>query len=320
MTDNRIVTVTLHPVLERTLVAHYLAVGYQNQAQEAERLDPSGAGVNIARALHRLGADVHALVLLGDDAVGRAYGGLLAEYGFESTVLHVQGATPSDTCILDTGSDQETHLLARGAAVDQGVVQQVLRALVGIVEPGNTVVLAGPLPPGAPEDVYARLVDAVQGAGARAVLAASGPALDATLPARPSLVILNQVECEGFCNYPVRVLDDVVSCAQRLRGQGAGAALIEMGRADRALLAGDEGRWLVELPGEAQGTSTGIWEATLAGYLAGRLARQPIPASLELGAAAAGYAADEVGAAFGSPAEVEEYRPGVEVRPVEDGE
>lgn len=320
MAENRIVTVTLSPVLERTVVTRYLAVGYPNRAQEAERLDGGGAGVNIARALDRLGATVHAVILLGNDAAGRAYRDLLAEYGFDSTIVHVEGATPSDICILDTGSSQETHILAQGAAVGEHEVRQVLRALLGVVEPGDTVVLAGPLPPGAATDVYARLVDAVQGAGARAVLATSGLPLEATLPARPELVILNQVECEGFYNHPVRVLDDVANCAQKLREQGAGQALIGMGQAGRALLAGEEGQWLVELPDEPRGTTTGVWEATLAGYLAGRLARKPVPESLELGGAAAGYAADEVGAGFGTPQDVEDYRPGVVVRPVDDDE
>lgn len=320
MKEPRIVTVTLSPLLERTLVTHYLALGYPNQSEGAERLDPAGGGVNIARALHRLGTGVHAVVLLGDDAVGLAYRGLIAEEGFPATVISVAGPTPSETCILDTGNEQETHIVSKGATVGEAEIREVLRSLLGIVVPGDTVVLAGPLPPGAPDDTYARLVGAVRGAGAEAVLATSGTALEAALPAGPQLAVLNQVECEGFCNYPVRVVADVVGCGQRLCEQGAGAALIEMGRADRAVLVSGEDQWQVEFPEGSEGTTTGIWEATLAGYLSGQLQRRPIPESLELGAAAAGYAADEVGARFGSADEVETYRADVEVKPVNDDE
>lgn len=316
----RVITVTLSPLLERTLVTHYLALDYDNRAEEAERLDPAGAGVNIARALHRLGTDVHAVILLGDDAVGRAYRGLLAEERFPLTVLYAEGPTASKTSILDTGNEQETHIVAQGATVGEAQIQEVLSSVLDLVARGDIVVLAGPLPPGAPDDAYARLVGAVKGASAEAVLAASGSALEAALPTRPELVILSQVECERFWNRPVRVVDDVAGYAQKLRERGAGAALIEMGQAGRALLISGEGQWQVELPGPPEGTSTGIWEATLAGYLAGQLRQQPVPEALELGAAAAGYAADEVGAGFGSPDEVETYRPEVEVKPLDEEE
>jgi hypothetical protein len=52
----------------------------------------------------------------------------------------------------------------------------------------------------------------------------------------------------------------------------------------------------------------------VAGFLTGRCHRSLLERSLETGSAAAAFAANEVGAEFGSPAQVEEFRADVEVR------
>ena len=79
MSEGRFITVTLNPLFEWTLVAKYLAVGYQNTASERVRLDPSGDGMNIARALDNLGCATHAVVPLGKDLTGRIYRTLVGD-------------------------------------------------------------------------------------------------------------------------------------------------------------------------------------------------------------------------------------------------
>jgi fructose-1-phosphate kinase PfkB-like protein len=73
MSEPNVITISLNPSLDRTLVVHYLAVGYHNRARETTRLNPAGKGVNIARALHQLNCPTRAIVLLGDDATSKAF-------------------------------------------------------------------------------------------------------------------------------------------------------------------------------------------------------------------------------------------------------
>jgi fructose-1-phosphate kinase PfkB-like protein len=62
-----------------------------------------------------------------------------------------------------------------------------------------------------------------------------------------------------------------------------------------------------------EGTTSGIWEALLAGFLSGRCLKGTFEESMEIAAAAAAYAGDEVGVEFGSKEDVNEYRDNVEV-------
>jgi len=80
-----------------------------------------------------------------------------------------------------------------------------------------------------------------------------------------------------------------------------------------------EGQWQVNLPDAVQGTTSSVWEALVTGLLAGRCHKIPLEDSLEIGATAAAYAADEVGVEFGSPQDVKGYRVEVEVHAIEEG-
>jgi 1-phosphofructokinase len=313
MNQGKFVTVTLSPSLQRTLVIHYLAEGYANRVEEPERLDPGGEGLRLARALRRLGADVHAVILLGRDATGRAYHALVAEEDLQVSVIYAGGTTPSDTCILDTGTEQETRIWAGEMSMGEEETQQLIGALEAVVEPDDTVILAGPLPPDVPEEIYGRLARTAHGTGAQLVLATEETALEEALPAKPELVALSQLACEALFNYPVRVLEDLVSSCRKLRQRGAQAALAETEDSGAILVTAD-GVWQVELPDKVRGTRSGIWEAMLAGFLSGRALQQPVEAALELGGAAAVHTANAIGVEFGSADEVEEHRPDVTVQ------
>jgi 1-phosphofructokinase len=320
VSGTRFVTVTLSPLFERTLVTKYLAVGYQNQTVKPERLDPSGQGVNVARALHHLQCETHAIVLLGNNLTGRAYHALVAEEGFGFTNVYVDGPTCSQTNILDMGSDQETRIVTGGAKISGSDVQRLAETLKETVTGEDTVVLAGPLPSGAPADSYARLIEVVHAAGAEAVLATGGSALREALVARPEMAVLSQLQCESFYNVPIRVQQDLLTAAHRLREQGVDRVLLEMQETGSALLVTGEGQWRADLPEAMQGTTSGIWEALLAGFLAGRCHESPLEESLEMAAAAAAYAADEVGAEFGSPQDVKEHRADIDVRTIDENQ
>lgn len=314
MSTTRYVTFTLSPCLNRTLVPHYLALGHQNLAQEPERLAPGGEGLNIARALRQLKCQTYAIVLLGSDATGAAYRALLAEEGLEHRLITVEGVTASDTCILDRGKEQETHIRAEGSPLTESGLERVIGALERTVRPQDKVVLAGPIPAEAPQDIYARMLPLIHAAGADSIVVATGAALDTVLAEQPGLVALSRLHCEALFNVPIRVMKDWVGAADELRRRGAQSVLFEMRESGSALLVTGEGQWIVDLPQPAEGSTTGVWEALLAGFLAGRCHRHPLEGSLEMAAAAAAYTADEPGVEFGSLADLDEYRAGVEVR------
>jgi 1-phosphofructokinase family hexose kinase len=314
----KFITVTLNPSLDKTLVTRYLAVGYHNRSEETKYLDPAGRGVNISRALHQLECMTHAIILLGNDATGIAYNALIAEESLEATCIIIDGQTRSNTVILDLGNNTETHITEEGPEVSEMDLRRVMKALKEFVTEGDFVICTGPLPAGSPQDTYAHIIEIAHQADAQAIVATGEPALAEALEAKPELVALQRIECEAFFNYPIRVKEDIISCARKFRAMGAGQALIEMRKTGRAILVTEEGEWEVDLQPFIQGSSSGVWDAMLAGFLAGQAKQGSLNKSLEMGAAAAAYTASHVGNEFGSPKDIKEHITGVDVTPVDE--
>lgn len=320
MQQPKVITVTLTPTLERTVVTNFLAIGYRNSVTEPVRLEAAGHGLNIARACHQMRCATESIIVLGHDTTAEAYQTLLAEEAFETVVLAVHCTTNSEVVIYDTGHQNETRIADRSASLSADDVTALGELLKTQTNTGDYVVFAGDLPYGVALDTYAYLTDIVQAEGAKVVLVTDGKALEHALKAEPELVMLNNAQLEGYFNYPVRTMTGLVACAQKLQAEGALRVLIIDDEHQIAVLVDEEDSWFVGLPEEARGTSSGAWDALLAGYLIGRTSKRALDVSLELGAAAAAYTINHIGNEFGTIKDIKRYTEEIQVVPVEQAE
>ncbi|PJF43937.1 MAG: hypothetical protein CUN55_06575 [Phototrophicales bacterium] len=318
MRKPKVVTVTLNPTLERTIVTHFLALGYRNTVTEPARLDAAGHGLNIARACHHMICDTNAIIVLGNDPTAKTYLSLLEAEPFDKTVLPIASRTNTETVIYDTGHQNETRILECTAEMTSEDIDVVAQTLKQLIQPNDYVVFAGELPNGAPIDTYAHLTDAAQVAGAKVVLVTEGRALEHALHAQPELVMMTNSQLEAYFNYPIRTSESVIASANKLQEAGALRVLIVNDEYRLAILVDEEQCWFAGLPEEARGTSSGVWDALLAGYLTGRVNKRTLDKSLELGAAAAAYTIDHVGNEFGTLKEVKSYQDVVDVTSVDE--
>lgn len=322
---SKIITVTLNPSLDRTLFTHYMALGYPNTLTTATRLDPAGRGVNVSRALSRLNQDTHALILLGDDAIASSYRALIDYENFASTMIKREGLTRSNTIILDSGTHQETQLIEEAHShtdeEDDGAL--ISEKLHAVLNAGDTVALSGILPKGVPVKIYASLTERIHAAGGKVVLAADGIALEIGLKARPDIIALRHNELEAFFNYPVRTPGDVVHSARKISERSGGSTVVvSQQEIEFGVLVNEQNGWIAYVPPtEApSGTTSGVHDAALAGFLAGfaNSGAERLPEALRLSMAAAAYARAQVGNEFGDMELITPYLESIEVESIEN--
>lgn len=308
MSESHIYTVTLNPSLDRTLVANYFAIGYQNRVNNQTKLDPAGRGVNISRALHKLVVSTSAIVLLGDDVTGQAYTNLIKEEELDVIIVTNKGGqTRSNITIFDGGNNTETRIIEESTEVgadDIAVISELLRQ---IVKPNDMVVLAGSLPEGVTADTYAYLTQLMHDQGVEVVISTAGHPLKECIIAKPDLLVFNDVEAESLYNYPIRTDNDIIGGARKLIEQGVGSVLNNIISRRRAIMVSETETWIIDLPDEEEGTSSGVWEAMVAGYLAARLKKQPSTEALGVGVAAAAFTDAHIGNQFGTMTEISDY-------------
>lgn len=305
----KMITVTLNPSLDRTLMTHYFNPGYANRTTEPTRLDPAGRGVNISRALFYLDHPTNAVVLLGSDATSYSYKALLARESMPFTVITRAGRTRSNITIIDTGNQHETQLIEEATVGTEQDIQAITETLEQLAEPEDIVVFAGNLTVDGPRDTYRRLIEMLRSRGISVMMVTFGDPLKLALSAKPERIALTRAELEALVNYPIRSVDDARFAARALSERGIAEILIAQVQSPEtpdALLITPQESYYASAPQTAsRGSSGGVVDALIAGVLAA-IARGESPLeTLRFGVACATFTAAQIGNEFGAFSEVQ---------------
>lgn len=299
-----LITLTPNPALDLSTTTERLQPTHKLRCGPVQRF-AGGGGINVARVLHRLGADVQAWALAGG-AAGTQIGQLLAAEGVPAHWLPVAGDTRENFSVLETATGQEYRFVLPGPTVQAPEWQQCLDRLILPIDPApRWIVASGSLPPGVPDDFYARVAQAAQARGVRMALDTSGAALSAALHAGVALVKPSLRELRELVRQPLVQAQEWCHAAQSLvRSGAAGIVALSVGE-QGAVLATPEGVWhapALSVPA-ATGT-TGAGDCFLAALLWALDRSLPPPEALRWGTAAGAAALLSPGTSLAQAADV----------------
>ena len=301
----RIVTLTLNPAIDMASTAPAVRPTHKIRTFD-EHVGPGGGGVNVARVVHALGGDTLALVLAGG-VTGHFLAELLDDAGVPRRCLPIAGRTRVSTVVYDQTTGLEYRFVPQGPVIAATEWSSMLTALQEIE--ADWVVASGSLPPGVPEDFYARVAQLCAARGQRFVLDSSGAPLKAALGCGIRLVkpSLNELELLVGSALPDAPAQDAQAMAM-VRSGAADMIAVTLG-AEGALLATAGGVYRrAALAGVVRST-VGAGDAFLAAMTLA-LARGKTPEhALAWGIAAAGVAVSGVGTARLTRAAVEALVP-----------
>jgi 1-phosphofructokinase len=280
-----IVTLTANPSVDRTVEVDALVRGAVLRARSSH-VDPGGKGVNLARALAANGRKTCAVLPAGGWE-GEQLAALLAPQDVAVVLVPVTGSVRANVSVVEPDGTV-TKLNEPGPTLSAAEVEAVTAATVTAAAGADWVAASGSLPPGAPVDFYARLVERLRPTGVRVAVDSSGPPLAAALAARPDLVKPNREELAEVTGRRITTLGEAVAAAEQLRRRGPRTVLASLG-ADGALLVDRAGAAHGEAPVPRPRSAVGAGDALLAGFLAaGGSGPAALTEALAWGAAAAG--------------------------------
>ncbi|HKT83644.1 MAG TPA: PfkB family carbohydrate kinase, partial [Solirubrobacterales bacterium] len=191
-----------------------------------------------------------------------------------------------------------TEINERGPAVSAEEVERFVSRLSYLADGAKLCVLAGTLPPGAGDDLYARLVKDLTAAGVPVVLDVEGEAMLAGLRAGAAIVTPNEREAEELVGQEFADRDDLVHGLGELVRLGAVEAAITRPDGCVAVVGeGSERRFLEVRTEPLEAVSTvGSGDAFLAGYVAARYDGRPSDECLAYGVACGAESTQHFGA------------------------
>ena len=263
-----IYTVTFNPAIDYVMRLPALTPGKTNRTS-AEQVQFGGKGVNVSCVLRELGVENTALGFVAG-FTGDALTTYLSERGIRTAFIRLpEGLTRINVKVKtrEAGAE-ETEINAAGPAIPEPCFEALMAKLDTLHE-GDTLVLAGSIPPSLPKDTYSRIMARLDGQGIRFVVDAEGALLTAVLPYRPFLIKPNRAELEGIMGRELPTDDDLTKAALALQQQGALNVLVSLG-GDGALLLDEHGT-THRCPAHPipPVNTVGAGDSTVAGFLAG---------------------------------------------------
>ena len=172
MTD--ILTVTLNPALDVLTTIDRVSDTHKMRCGPTLK-HPGGGGVNVARVLHRLGANCVALYLAGG-VTGERHHKLMNAEKVRCHVIPIAEETRESFSVHETSSGNDFRFVLPGPNVSAAECEAVYDYVAQHM-PKQFLVISGGLPPGVPDNFYARLTALAKQHGVRVVLDTNGPAL-----------------------------------------------------------------------------------------------------------------------------------------------
>ncbi len=236
-----IATVTINPAIDIFVNVERVEPTKKLRCSAPKR-DPGGGGINVARVAHRLGGRVVAIYPVGG-AIGKLLQRLVEREGIDSVTTPSHVETRENFTAYEEKSGEQYRFVLPGSALHKAEWEACLDRLATLPEKPKIVVASGSIPPGVPEDFFARVARLARGFGAKMVLDTSGAALKAALAEGVTLIKPNLNEFSDFVGQPLtREQDRIAACRRLIADKRVEAVALTLGK-DGALLVTADGAW-----------------------------------------------------------------------------
>jgi len=266
---------------------------------------PGGKGVNVARAIKRLGQPVIATGLAGGATGTRIVEALNGEAILNSFV-RIREESRTNTAVLDPTTGLQTEINERGPAVSPQELELFHEKLLYLAKGASMCVFAGSLPRGVGPDLYASLIREVKKLGVTTVLDTEGESLRLAIRADPDLVSPNELEAEELVGQEFNDVEDRAQAVIEMTRLGAREAIMTVADGCYAHVL-DEGPAVFRVSVEEQEARSriGSGDAFLAGYVAARYAGRSPVECLRYGVACGAESIQHFGAGVIEPPKVD---------------
>ncbi len=230
-----VVTLTMNPAVDVATEVDVLVPEHKLRCANP-RFDAGGGGINVARALKRLGSPALAIFASGG-ANGHRLEKLLRGEDISCRTIPIAGETRESFSVREMSTSRQFRFVLPGPALNSKEIDACVAAVNESAGSSTIVVASGSLPSGVREDFYGTLAETITKRGARFMLDSSGAPLEAALGRGIYLMKPSRRELSTLTG---QALNDEAACIAACR------SIVQSGRARYvALTLGPDGAVLI---------------------------------------------------------------------------
>lgn len=296
-----ILTVTLNPCIDKTALCHSFNQNKVNRITPVS-YDFGGKGINVSRALKKLGYDTCALGI-GFDKADEIRDFLLSE-GIDSYFVKTPAKLRTNLKIFDEDTLSTVEINENSSPVYCDELSLLLQEYAVRLPYADIVVLSGSVPDGVPDDIYKILCNLAKTTNpdAKLVVDSCGKPLLEALKEHPYLIKPNADELLATFdpNGDISAISKSI-----IRDELTDVVLTSMGGDGAMITSADEMYTLPALSVDVK-SAQGAGDAMVAGACAAIYDRLDVKSLLKYGICAAAAAVNKQGTDFGDREEFDE--------------
>lgn len=297
-----ICTLTLNPTIDVAYEVDRL-FHTRKMRTSAEFYSPGGGGINVARVFVRLGGLARIYYASGG-ATGPALDGLLDQHLLVRKRIPIAGTTRVSFAMLERASGKEHRFVPDGPSFTtaewQACLDEMLHAQC------QFMVASGSLPPGVPDDFYARLIDIMAERNIPVVLDSSGAALRSAVDRGGLFLIKPSIgEMRQVVGRDLNDLEAIACAAMDLVSSGRSRYVVVTMGHEGALLATPAGSHHLPAVDVPANSSVGAGDSFLAAMIFALTCEWTVENAFRFGIAAGAAAVLNPGHDLAHPAEIQ---------------
>ncbi|MEO6329021.1 MAG: 1-phosphofructokinase family hexose kinase [Ginsengibacter sp.] len=260
---NDIITITFNPCIDKSTSIPSLAPEKKLKCSKAT-FEPGGGGINVARAIKKLGGEATAIYPAGGYS-GKFLQVLLERENLKSLVVETTHHTRENMIVLDLSANQQYRFGMPGQELFQTEWEKCLQLL----EENNSayIIASGSLPPGVPPEIFHMIGKIAEKQNRKLIIDTSGDALKSALLAKAYLVKPNLGELSKLAGVEELGYNDISNAARKLINEtGCKIFLVSMGSSGAMLITKDES-YVVTAPPVKRQSTVGAGDSMVAGVV-----------------------------------------------------
>lgn len=279
-----IVTLALNPAIDKSASVAHVMAERKLYCQEP-RFEPGGGGVNVARAIKKLGGESLLLYPTGG-LTGTRLQELLSEERLNHRPFPIAGLNRESLVVLEEATGQQYRFVMPGPQLLQEEWEPFIRELASMEPAPDYVVASGSLPPGVPSDFYAQIARAAKKRGAKVLVDVAGEALHEVLREGVFLLKPNIREFRELVGAEVKEESQIKAAARKIVDSGQCEVLaISLGAAG-ALVVSEKFAEHIPSPTVPIISKVGAGDSMVAGVVLSLARGNPLRESILFGVAA----------------------------------
>lgn len=214
MNDKQIVTFTINPAIDKNSSVEHVNPEKKLYCDRPS-YEPGGGGINVSRAIKKLGGSSLLLYTSGGYA-GQRLNNLLAEENLNKKAINIDNSTRENLIIMEKSTNLQYRFGMPGPEINKNETEKIFD-LISELEPfPKYFVISGSIPEGVSNNIYAKLASLAKSKGAQVIVDVSGKPLKEVIKEGVFLIKPNMGEFKDLIGKELKEDTEIKEEAKQL--------------------------------------------------------------------------------------------------------